>query len=89
VRIFSYWIYAGVDGNVQMAFAPCSPPVVPLAAVQSAWKSLSGDVPSLAVHVPSVGVAGERAMVEGLHVDVGGVGGVTDVPSLLVLVFLA
>jgi len=82
VCIFSYWIYAGFDLNVQMAFAPWISPVLPPAALHAAWNALSLAPSSLAVHVPSVGVAGWSAILAGSHVDFGGGG--DDTPSLLV-----
>ena len=72
VCVFSYWIYARVDGKVQMAFAPSPERLLFRIALHAATNALLLAPSSLAVHVPSVGVAGWPPTVEGLHVAVGG-----------------
>jgi hypothetical protein len=81
VDIIGQVYVGGVDGNVHVK--PVSIlPVRVLSRIPSHSLANSSCCASLkplddAVHVPSVGVAVWPAMVEGLHVDVGGVGGVT------------
>ena len=85
VGVGQVYVGGGVDGNVHVTLISSLMTGAPGILRHSSMKVATASGPALssivAVHVPSVGVAVMPPTVEGLHVDVGGVGVIVVLPS--------